>query len=183
MSIVCEFEQLSAHEKFECGPKFGGIPAAGVLKTGHGITDFSNATQVQAAITAGTLVLVEAIKGAIPDASPVEGENPVGCGSETVLDGFDRTITWKDAKITNNNNEFYRQLNSQGGFAGIVLYYCQDNTIEVIEKRINFTALPASSPESNKEKRLYNVTAKWYQDADDSFGEFFAAPEGIFSAA
>lgn len=180
MSIICSFEQLGAHEKFVCGPKFGGIPGALILKTGHNITDFSNAVQVQAAITAGTAVLVMGIKATVPDATAVEGENPVGCGSETVLDGFDRTITWKDAKITNNNNEFYRQLNSQGGFAGIVLYYCQDGSVEVIESRINFAALPANSPESQKEKRLYNVTAKWYQDADDSFGEFFDAPEGIF---
>jgi hypothetical protein len=180
MSIICSFEDLGAHEKFVCGPKFGGIPGALVLKTGHNITDFSNAAQVQAAITAGTAVLVMGIKAAIPDATAVEGEAPTSCGTETVLDGFDRTITWKDAKISNSNNEFYRQLNSQGGFSGIVLYYCSDNSVEVIEKRVNFAALPASSPESQKEKRFYNVTAKWYQDADDSFGEFFDAPEGIF---
>lgn len=182
MSIICEFEDLGAHEKFVCGPKFGGQKAVAVLKYGHGIVDFSDTTEWQTAIAAGNVVLIEGIKGSIPDASPVEGESVTGCGSETVLDGFDRTAVWKDAQITNGNNTFYRQLNSQTGYSGMVFFYCQNDEIEVIETKINFTALPATSPESNKEKRFYNVTAKWYTSVNDEFGQIFGMPAGVLNA-
>lgn len=179
MSVVCSFEQLTAHEKYECGAKKGGISAVAILKADHGITDFSNATQINAAIADGTFVIIDAIKATVPDASPIEGENPVACGAETILDGLDLTVTWKDARITNGNNEFYRLLNSSA-FTGIVLYYCQNDEVEVIEKKVTFVALPANSPESNKEKRFYNVTVKWSQSVSDSFATIYDAPEGIF---
>ncbi len=179
MSVVCTFEDLDPHEKILCGYKKGGISGYGVLKQDHGITDFSDETQVQAAIDAGTLVIISGVKGMVPDATPIEGENVVACGAETILDGFDLTTTWKDFNISNSNNEFYRQLNSSA-FSGLILYYCQQEEVEVIEHSVTFVALPAGSPESNKEKRFYNVTAKWSQSVNDSFATIYDAPEGIF---
>lgn len=180
MSYTCSFEQLDPHEQISCGYKKGGISAMAVLKSGHGITDFSNATQVHAAITAGKLVIIGGIKGIVPDASPIEGENPVACGAETILDGFNLTTTWKDFNISNTNNEFYRQLNNSA-FEGLVLYYCQQDEVEVISKSVTFVALPPTSPESNKEKRFYNITAKYTKAVGDAFNHIYDAPVGIFS--
>lgn len=180
MSYICSFEELDPHEKISCGYKKGGISAVAVLKKGHGITDYSNTTQVQAAINAGKFVIVDGIKGIVPEAAPIEGENPVACGAETILDGFNITTTWKDFNVSNNNNEFYRQLNNSA-FEGLVLFYCQQNEIEVVEKKVTFAALPATSPESNKEKRFYNITAKYTKAVGDAFNSIYDAPEGIFS--
>lgn len=174
MSVDCTFEQLDEHEKISCGYKKGGVSAIGVLKKDHGITDFSNNTQILAAVAAGTLRIIKGIKATIPDPSPIEGENPVACGSDTILDGFDATYTWKDFNISNTNNEFYRQLNSSP-FAGLILYFCQQDEIEVLEKQVTFVALFPGSPESNKEKRFYTVTAKFSKSVDDAFNTIYEA--------
>lgn len=181
MSNICTFQELTTHEQLNCGWRKGGISALGVLKADHGITDFSNATQTNDAITAGNLRIIKSIKGAFPAASPVEGENPVACGSETILDGFDFTTTWRDFNVTPDNNEFYRLLNNSE-FSGLILYHCEDHELTVIERGVSFVALPAQSPESNKEKRFYEVTAKWSASANDDFPTLIEdAPDGIYN--
>jgi hypothetical protein len=176
MSSYCVFEDLSDHEKVNCNYRKGGISAVGILKTGHGITDFSNATQTLAAIAAGTLKIIKGIKALYPAATPIEGENPEACGSETILDGFDNTVTWNDFNVTDSNDVFYVELN-KSQFSGIVLYYCQEDELRVLEKKVSFVALPAQST-TNKEKQFYAVTAKWTSAVGDPFPELSAAPAG-----
>lgn len=175
---VCEFENLSDHEKLGCGYRKGGISAVGVLKEDHGITDFSDATEVQDAITAGDLKVVKGIKALYPAAAPIEGENPEACGSETILDGFDNTVTWNDFNVSATNDTFYEFLN-QSNFSGLILFYCQEDEIRVITKKVSFTALPAQST-TNREKQFYAVTAKWTSSVEDTFPELYDAPAGIF---
>jgi hypothetical protein len=180
MSYECQFEDLDEHEAQSCGYLKGGILAIGVLKSGHNITDFEDETQWQDAITAGTARIIKGIKGTFPAASPVEGENPIACGSETVTDGFDYIVTWKDFNVSSNNDLFYGQLN-RSAFSGLAIYYCQDEKIRVVEKSVNFLALNPESPESNKEKQMYNITAKWSAAVEDEFPTLYDAPTGIFT--
>lgn len=179
MSQTCTFEELSDHEQNECYHPKGGISSYGVLKTGHGITDFSNPTQVQAAITAGTLKLAKKVKCNYPEPSPVEGENPVACGSETIVDGFDHTFEIKDFNVNASNDEFYRQLN-QSQFSGLIWYMCEEDQIRVVEKGVTFVARGPIIEESNKTKQLYLATAKWYLDVQEAFPVLYDAPAGIF---
>jgi hypothetical protein len=179
MSTICTVEDLDDHEVLGCGYRKGGILAIGILKSGHGITDFESAIETQAAIDAGDLKIIKSVKGIYPAASPIEGENPIACGAETILDGFDNTVTWKDFNVTNANDLFYAQLN-RSAFTGIIFYYCQEQEIRVIEKSVTFVALPAESPESNKEKQLYNITAKWSTSVNDEFPTLYDAPAGIY---
>lgn len=179
MSTICTIEDLDAHEVLFCGYRKGGISAVGVLKADHGITDFEDETDTQAAIDAGTLVIIKGIKGIWPPPSPIEGENTTACGSETILDGFDHTLTWKDFNVTNNNDLFYAQLN-RSAFTGLIFYFCQEEEIRVVEKSVTFVALTPESPESNKEKQLYNVTAKWSSSVNDEFPPLHDAPAGKY---
>jgi hypothetical protein len=179
MSTICTVEDLDDHELLSCGYRKGGILAIGVLKADHGITDFEDAVETQAAITAGTLKIIKGIKGIYPAPSPIEGENPRACGSETILDGFDNTVTWKDFNVSALNDVFYAQLN-RSAFTGLIIYYCQEQEIRVIEKEVTFVALTPESPESNKEKQMYNVTAKWSTSVNDEFPVLYDAPAGIY---
>jgi hypothetical protein len=178
MSQYCAFEDLSDHEKVSCGYRFGGISAVGVLKTGHNIVDFSSPIEALAAINAGKLKIIKSIKALYPAASPVEGENPSACGPETILDGFDNTVTWNDFNVTALNDIFYVELN-KSEFDGLILYYCQEDEIRVIDRRVSFVALPAQS-NSNKEKQFYSVTAKWTSSVNNAFPELNAAPGTLF---
>jgi hypothetical protein len=178
MSQNCEFEELDAHEQNDCYYPKGGISAAGILKSDHGITDYANAAQVGAAVSAGTLRIVSNIKADLPEPSPVEGENPLACGSETIVDGYDYTVEWTDFNVNVSNDEFYRKLNLSQ-FSGLILYMCEEDQIRVIENGVNFVARLVI-PRSNKEKQHYLVTAKWSQSVQEEFPVLSEAPDGIF---
>jgi hypothetical protein len=178
MSQDCSVEDLDDHEKNDCFYPKGGIGAAGILKENHGITDFANGTQLQAAIDAGTLKIIKGIKADLPEPSPVEGENPLACGSETIVDGFDYTVEWTDFNVNPTNDEFYRKLNISQ-FSGLILWLCQEDQLRVIEKGVSFNARLVI-PRSNKEKQSYLSTAKWSQAVADTFPVLYEAPAGIF---
>lgn len=178
MSQVCSFEDLDDHEKNDCYYPKGGIGALGILKTGHGITDYSNQTQLQDAIDAGNLKIIKNIKAELPEPSPVEGENPLACGAETIVDGFDYVVEATDFNVNNINDEFYRKLNLSQ-FAGLILYMCEEEQLRVVETGVNFNARLVI-PRSNKEKQNYLVTAKWSQSVAEEFPVLHEAPEGIF---
>ncbi len=178
MSQICSFEDLDDHEKNDCYYPKGGIGALGILKTGHEITDFSSQAQLQAAIDAGTLKIIKNIKAELPEPSPVEGENPLACGAETIVDGFDYTVEVTDFNVNNVNDEFYRKLNLSQ-FAGLILYLCEEVQLRVVETGVNFNSRLVI-PRSNKEKQNYLVTAKWSQSVADEFPVLHEAPEGIF---
>lgn len=176
--INCIPEDLSEYESNDCYYPKGGISKFGVLKTGHNIADFSNATQVQAAITAGTLRIMGPLRGDIPEPSPIEGENVTACGSETILDGFDNTANIIDFNVNQANDAFYNKLNASQ-FPGVIFFLCQQDAIRVVEKTVSFVARYVSDP-SNKVKDRYLITAKWSTGPDDSIPLLYDAPAGIF---
>lgn len=188
---ICTPETLGTHEANECFYPKGGISKVAVLKTGHGITDFADDTQWDAAILAGTAKIITNIKAELPAASPVEGENPVACGSETIVDGYDYVLNLKDFNVStidkslvtpapnNANDTFYNNLN-RSQFAGVVLYFCEQDEIRAIEDRVSFNA-SLVIPMSNKEKQYYNVVVKWFQKVENDMPVLYNAPAGIFS--
>lgn len=178
--VVCSYNcvDLPGHEQVECGdfPK-GGIASLGILECDHTITDFSNATQVQAAIDAGDLKLIEPVRAILPESTEVEGVNPNACGSETILDGFDFTLTWQDFNVTSNNDSVYEALNLRQNY--LIWFECETDMIRVVDfSPVSFVS-KLTTPESNKEKQFYAVTAKW-SSAPNEFPQLFDAPPGIF---
>jgi len=167
---------LQSHELIECGAwRKGGISAIGILEIDHTITSFTSAAQATAAIVAGDLKIIKNIKGQIPEPSAVENPNPVGCGSETILDSFDRTVTWEDSNVTDDNIDFYNSLNKRTTY--LIVYHCEEAEITVIQSEVTFVAR-RMVPESNKERQKFMVTAKW-----TAFDEspLFNAPTGIYT--
>jgi hypothetical protein len=179
MSQTCAYEELDPHEQNECYYRKGGITAYGVLKEGHGITDYSNAIQVQAAITAGNLIVFKKIKANYPEPTAVEGENVVACGSETITDGYDHTFEVKDFNVNANNDAVIVQLNNSE-FSGLIWFYCEDEEVRVVERGVRFNARGPIGPETNKEKQHYLNTAKWYQGVQEPLPVLYDAPTGIF---
>jgi hypothetical protein len=168
---------LPAHEQVSCGNyRKGGINAVAIVDCGHTITDWENATQWQTNIDAGLVTLIQPVRGAIPDPSPVEGPNPNGCGSENTLDDFDRTATWIDFNVTAANITFYNALNKR--IANLVVYHgCDTPEITVIENNVNFVAMRRVD-ENKRVKQSFAVTAKWTSLDEPSL---YDAPAGIFT--
>lgn len=177
---TCDYNctELPEHEKVVCGAyKKGGISAIGVLECDHTITDFTSASQAHANILAGKLTVIKGIKAEFPPASPIEGENPNACGASVIFDGIDYVLNFKDFNISTSNDSFYEALNKRSSY--LVLYYCQEEEIRVVEKKVTWTVLPPTSPESNKEKQLYTGKVMWSSNVDE-FPVLYSAPDAIY---
>jgi hypothetical protein len=155
----------------------GGISAVAIIDTDAAITDFTNATQWQAAITAGTVSIIKNIKATLPKAAAVEGENALACGSQNMLDGFDGTFTWKDFNVNADNDAFYGVLNTKRSY--FALYYCNEQEIRIVDQLTNFAVPWATAPEGNRDKQMYDATATWFAPADWA-PSLVTAPTGIF---
>jgi hypothetical protein len=158
---------LPNHELVLCGAyNRGGISAIGILEEdafGTGTTfataaDWSNGNKYTTAINAGDLKIIKNIRGTVPDASPVDVDNPVGCGPQSLLAGFDFTATWMDANTTDGSIDFYNALNKR--VTGLILYLCGSNEVMVITQPVNYVCLPVNVPASNKELQMFNCTAR-----------------------
>lgn len=177
MPQTCNYNcaELPDHEQVSrCDYLYGGFNAGAIVECDHTITDWSNPSEWTANINAGKAKIFGPVRGSIPEPSPVEGENPNSCGNDTILDGFDRTAIWKDYNVSPANTVFYNALNRRTAY--VVLVNCKNGDMIVIDVPANFVALD-SAPESKKEKRMYNVTAKW---SSMDIPESFEAPAGIF---
>lgn len=178
MYQYCEVEDLDPHEVNDCFNPKGGIPSVGVLKTGHNITDFSNPTEVQAAITAGKLVIFDKVKASLPEASAVTGENIVGCGTENITDGFDWTLDVQDYHVNANNDKLIPQLNS-GSFEGLIFFMCDQDAVRVVSQKITVVST-ILIPATKREKQYYHHIFSWYTSAKEAIPVLYDAPAGIF---
>lgn len=151
---------LPGHEELECNEKlYGGNSSIGFLSTNHQITDFEDPTQLQAEIDAGRLSIAKKIKAEIPDASPIEGESLTGCGPEITLDGFDRSITWMDGKVSKTNVDYYKSLNRWQGF--LLIYNCSEKQLFVEDQTTVSVRSFLTVPASKKQPQVWKGTAKW----------------------
>jgi hypothetical protein len=158
---------LPNHELVLCGSyNRGGISAIGILEEdafGTGATfataaDWSNGAKYSTALAANDLKIIKNVRGTVPDASPVDVDNPVGCGPQSLLAGFDFTATWMDANTTDGSIDFYNALNKR--VTGLILYLCGSNEVMVITNPVNYVCLPVNVPASNKELQMFNCTAR-----------------------
>jgi len=172
------FNGLGEHERIQCARwQKGGIDGIFLFYTDATITNYNLLANYTALINAGTGIKIQNIKGEIPDGSPVEGDNPIGCGSDTVIDGFDFTITYMDYNVNADNDALYANLNGQTVYAAVHL--CGEDDLLIIEEAITIVALPANVPTSQKEKQRYSVTLK-FSTGKDYFPIRIASPVGLF---
>lgn len=177
MSTLSCNQAIPDHIEQDCDdyPK-GGSPSLAVFYGNHGITDFSSASEWQTAINAGNARIINKIKLNMPEPSEVLVDNPVACGADQKLDGFDYEVQWIDANVNVYNDDFYKKLNVNT--MGLAFYNCDTNTLRVFDKNLTFSARPMF-PASHKEHQSYNVTARVSTSAD-YFPTLVNAPTGIF---
>lgn len=159
---------LPDHELIPCGKfKRGAISAIGILdESSFGfngldfqtVSDWSNGAKYLQAINAGRMAIITKIRGNVPDASPNDIDNPVGCGAQSITSAYDFTISWVDANTTTNTISFYQQLNKR--IAGLVLFIPASDEVYVVETATNFVCNPVSVPASNRELQAFNCTAR-----------------------
>jgi hypothetical protein len=182
MSNTCNYgcSNLPTHQQIDCNDyAVGGISAVGLLECDHTITDFTNATQWDTNIASGKAKIILAVKGEIPAAAPVQVDNPVGCGSEQILNGFTNTVMWRDANVLASNDDLYASLNKRKLY--VVVFMCEQDEIRVSQEPNDFVAVPTTVPMNNREMQMYNVTGTFFTKLGEIPFALYDAPAGIFS--
>ncbi len=173
---LCNYSctELPEHILISCGAwKKGGSNQVAIVDCGA-IANWASETEWQAAIANGEVRFVKQIKVNIPEASIVTGEGPIGCGPTDVLDGYDNTVEFKDFNVTPENMLFYNALSDRQFY--VAVYHCEDDEITVYEDAMTGAA-NYNVPESNKEKRFFQVTLS---GSSTDLPLLSIAPPGIF---
>ncbi len=172
------FTDLPPHEQVLCNAYLkGGIDSIGLIETDATIASYSSAANWNTAIAAGNARIIKGIKCEFPDGSAVEGENPVACGNETIIDSVDYILNVMDFNVSENNDDFWTSAN--GRTFHLAIHECMQDEIIVWEVPVTVVAKAASIPMSNKEKQRYAVELKWNAEPNN-FGTRYVAPTGIF---
>ena len=169
---------LTDHIENQCNTfKKGGFKSIAILEKDHGITDFTNASQWTTAINDGKARLINRIKGELTEPSEQKVDNPVACGAEQILDGFDWSFEWMDANVNAANDSFYETLNLKDSY--LVVHNCTEEELLIVQKSVVFSCKPVA-PASNKELQRYVCKASWSSKPNE-FPTRVTAPAGIFA--
>lgn len=156
--------------------KKGGYPSMAIVAENHTITDWTNSSQWQDNINNGLVTIINRVKASIPDPSPIKNDNPVACGSQQILDGFDWKLTCLDGNRNVFNDSFYTGLNNQAAY--VVLWNKDEGEIIVIDREVVFTCSP-NYPDSNRAHQSYKIEGDWVSPKDWFPGDY-TAPTGVF---
>lgn len=170
-------DPLGLHLLNDCGDELqGGVKHAIILECDTQLTDPSNAVQVQAEIDAGRATLVKNIKVGMPAASPVKIASNVACSTDKLVT-YDRTLTWMDGNINDNNiTEFYNNLLAGQSKGGLIIYECGADQVTWIDDEVRFTG-SRIIPDSDNEFQRFECTVEWRNKYDSTI---YSAPAGIF---
>ena len=178
---------MPTHEIVDCGAyKLGGISAAAIVFCdAAGLdtpTNFSADAWYEAGV--GTEIFpIRGIKGTVASPAAVEVPNPIACGPENILVGFNWTCTWQDANATgatsgayyatSGNTQFYCDLNTQTTY--LILYLCGSDEVLVVENPTNYRAA-LMVPDNDRALQMFEVTASAYIPVGDCIQKYPAPP-------
>ena len=183
-SIECS--NLPPHEIVDCGAyKLGGISAAAIVFCDAELPatpgDWSTDTWYDDTVAADKLFRIAGIKGTVTSPAAVEVPNPIACGPENILVGFNWTCTWQDANATgysstgpsDGNTQFYCDLNTQTTY--LILYLCGSDEVMVITNPTNYRAA-LMVPDNDRALQMFEVTASAYIPVGDCIQKYPAPP-------
>lgn len=184
MAYNCVLD-LPTYQVLDCFtyPK-SGISGYIVALPGHGITDWSNETQINAAITNNKARVVggcdRGVRGEVSAGTPDYIDNPSGCSVAQVLVGYTHTGTLEDVNVGATNDQFYATLQTAKDIT-IALYLCKEDKLRIITSDV--TIASPSMPQidfSPKVLQKYVANFQWYVSAGVLASQVTNVPDNIF---
>lgn len=177
MSVYTCDEELPVYDQNVCDIYLlAAISAVAILKVGHGILDFTNPTEWQAAINAGYATIVREIKGGFESPTERTITNPRAKGPENIVTGWDMSLAIQDPNVNSTNDEFWGKTNVFSG--ELVWFNFEEQQIRVVNEIVRFISKPANSPIDGG-VQIYDITANWRMKPDE-YPVLYTAPAGIF---
>lgn len=170
---------IGNHTPNDCGDEIlSGYSQLILLRPGHGITSFTNASQYTTALNNGTAIMVREVRMGFDAPSPIEIEPNVS-GAPPKVVNYDRTAPVKDGNVSAANDEWYSDADTGQVFAGFVAYSESDPDaprVRVVTGRVTMVGgLIAADTDSETER--YEHTLKWKSKRGPVM---YDAPTGIF---
>lgn len=124
-----------------------------------------DATKIQALLDTGDAKIISGLRIGIEAPSAVTTDAYMACQAETVAT-YDRTLTWKDRKVTPEAVRFYNTLNAASGFrvGAMLVHECAAARCRYIDKTMAFIG-GAVSPEGEELQR-FEFTVQWKDTGD-----------------
>ena len=179
MSFLDDCAALPDHIEEACNNyKKGGFPSFAIVdKDSTVVGNWTNSSTWLSQIAAGKIKVANRVKINIPDPSPQKSDNPVACGAQQILDGFDWKFEGVDANVSTLNHSFYTTLNKKDAY--FVMWNKDEGLIIVIDKPVTFITRPLY-PGCNREKQMYTLEGEW-SSGKDWFPTAYTQPTGVFT--
>lgn len=163
----------------DCEEIYGGGIRSIIIFQGVLPEDPSNAQDIQDLLDSGDAKLLTGLKVGINEASPVTNPSVRSCSPEVVTT-YEREATIMDGNAIAGNVEFYNTLNASTGFeaAGVLLWHCDVDRVQFIDKPTNFTGSFIVPNDNNAEPQHFSFIAKWKSKGD---ALLYDSPAGIFT--
>lgn len=134
----------------------------GLVECGTTITDPGDATELDALVAAGRLIIVKGIKGGLDEPSALTIDPTTSCGITKTIN-YDRTFTFLDYKTSPAVVAWYNE-NKAKQFGGALLFGC-DGFTSYIDKPLKLTAA-LSGENNNAVAKVITGQLAW-RDLDD----------------
>lgn len=170
-------DPLGSHtQNDECTSVAGQASDIVLFDCGAGITDAFDPVEVNAAIAAGTAVLISDVLIGIPEASPIEVDSRKACNNIPTVVNYDRTFTLIDTHVNANNiNTLYAGILNGRKLEGALIRTCGssfsiwiDDTIRIVGSHI----IP-----DTEDIQTVSATGKWRSLDAPTIG---TTPAGVF---
>lgn len=161
-----------------------GISGFGIFLPGHGVTDFSNESQWNDAITLNKARVIggceRGVRMEIPAGTPDYIDNPSGCSVVQVLTGYTYTVNWEDTNVSATNDAFYALTQTVKDIT-IAVFLCKEDKMRIITQDVTI-ATPAMPQVDFSPKVLqkYMASAQWYVSAGTVGSQVTNVPDNIF---
>lgn len=184
MAYNCVLD-LPTYQVLDCFtyPK-SGISGFIIALPGHGITDWSNEVQINAAISLNKARVVggcdRGVRAEVPAGTPDYIDNPSGCSVAQVLVGYTHTATVEDSNVSATNDAFYALVQTTKDLT-IALYLCKEDKMRIITSDV--TVASPSMPQidfSPKVLQKYTLNVQWYVSAGVLASQVTNVPDNLF---
>lgn len=182
VSYECDVA-LGTHLLNDCGEELlAGISGVILLQCNHLLTDPSSAVQINAEIAAGRAVKFDNLKIGLDEPTPVTVDSNIVGGTPKLVT-YDRSGTWVDSNVNQNNINTYNELLGGKIMGGAIAYIKGTEESNVgakvlwINAAISFTGgLPIQN--DNNVNMFFNNKFNWRKKDMPSM---YTAPVGVFA--
>lgn len=164
INLNCD-DAMGEYTQNPCNRTLAGGTNAGVLfACDADISDYSDATEIEAAIAADKAWLITDASFTLEAPSPVVVTSRTGCKPDTVTT-YNRTGVYYNENVSIANTALHSQINDGRSFGSLLIKECNTGLATLIDARITFAG-GRILPPTDADVQRYESTYSWKSKSD-----------------